>query len=168
MRLAGDGPALSDQGDAVFAQCDFTADEHHCGVGVLRQASPIVNFDLLMTLGQGRDVHYDLSNIVTISIDDHRGNLAGRMQTSEISSLFWPDSLQAFDAKTGAALCGLTLTADSGAAWGAIPACQGGGGGGGGGGAGGVPEPSAWALTIAGFGLAGAALRRRAGALAAR
>jgi len=43
-----------------------------------------------------------------------------------------------------------------------------GGGGGGGGHAGGVPEPSAWTLLIAGFGLAGAALRRRAGAPAPR
>ena len=31
---------------------------------------------------------------------------------------------------------------------------------------GGVPEPASWALMIAGFGLAGAALRRRRGALA--
>ncbi|THD64539.1 MAG: PEP-CTERM sorting domain-containing protein [Phenylobacterium sp.] len=32
--------------------------------------------------------------------------------------------------------------------------------------AGGVPEPSAWALMIAGFGLTGAALRRRRAAVA--
>ena len=42
----------------------------------------------------------------------------------------------------------------------------GGGGTGGGGGAGAVPEPAAWSLLIAGFGLTGAALRRRTSTLA--
>jgi uncharacterized repeat protein (TIGR03803 family) len=36
-----------------------------------------------------------------------------------------------------------------------------GGGGGGGGGGGAVPEPASWAMLIAGFGLSGAAMRRR-------
>lgn len=39
--------------------------------------------------------------------------------------------------------------------------------GGGGGGGGGVPEPASWAMLIAGFGLTGAAMRRRRGAGAA-
>ncbi|MDZ4375232.1 MAG: PEPxxWA-CTERM sorting domain-containing protein [Phenylobacterium sp.] len=42
-----------------------------------------------------------------------------------------------------------------------------GGGTPGGGGVGAIPEPSTWALMIGGFGLAGAALRRRRGVLAA-
>jgi len=42
----------------------------------------------------------------------------------------------------------------------------GGGTGGGGGGAGAVPEPASWAMLIAGFGLTGAAMRRRRVAVA--
>jgi len=43
---------------------------------------------------------------------------------------------------------------------------SGGGTGGGGGGAGAVPEPASWAMLIAGFGLTGAAMRRRRVAVA--
>ena len=50
------------------------------------------------------------------------------------------------------------------AVWTTVDAARGGGGlggGGGGGGGGGVPEPATWALMIAGFGIAGLAIRWR-------
>jgi hypothetical protein len=161
LRIDGTGIGLSELGSDVFASRDIVADPHHQSFGNFVSSSPFVDATLHMTVGQGLDFGLNLTEAATFTGDDPSGNLVGDLFSGDGASLTW-EGFFVTDDRTGQFVCGLTLNADSGINFGAAEGCAGGGGGGGGGGgSGGVPEPSAWALMIAGFGLAGARLRRR-------
>jgi hypothetical protein len=163
LHISGTGLGAAPFGGDLFGETDFHVEPGHESRAVFDEPT-FIPVDLTMTLGQATDLGLIMSLTETLNMTDRRGTLDANFDFADGAEIFWAGGgVQVTDAATGKDLCGLTISSASGVNYGSVAACPGGGGGG----AGGVPEPSAWALLIMGFGLAGATLRRSSRALAA-
>jgi len=160
LRIDSEGIGPSALGNDIFALSDVIQDADHTG-GRRIDAPNLIAFNLGFNLGQAGSFSITMNQTLdmTLRASTVQGVDFYRQRIDQAYRLFWLGDAFVTDAATGADLCGLSIAADSGANYGSIAACPGGGGDHGGGTS--VPEPAAWALMIVGFGLTGAALRRR-------
>lgn len=166
LQISGTGIGPGKFGGAIF---DISEERFGRG-GVVhdhRTPATFVDFTFNFVLGQSQALFMTINLTDATELDDRDGSFFGSERISKGYRLSWLDGGSLTDAATGAAVCGVTSQSTSGfnyLAGIASSDCPVGGGGddGGGGGSTSVPEPAAWALMIAGFGLTGAALRRRA------
>ncbi len=157
IRVASSGIGPSALGNDTFSETTFHVEPGHESRGVFGLPS-FLDFNLTFNLGEATDFNVSLIQTMELFIEDRRADLNVNFEMIDGVRLTWSGFSTLTDAQTGQSVCGLTINSASGVNYGSIAACQGGGGGGGGTA---VPEPAAWALMIAGFGLTGAALRRR-------
>ena len=160
LRIGSEGIGPGPFGGLIFAEQSYVADQDHSAL-MSSGAPSTIDFSLNFFLGEAQRFDITMQLLGEEELDITALGPAGRMVFSQDYGLSWMDGATITDAATGEALCGLTVTADSGFDY--LGRANAGACGGGSGGSGGVPEPASWALMIVGFGLTGAALRRRPG-----
>lgn len=161
LQISGTGIGAGKFGDDVF---DHTVVSFGRGDTVNDHRTPAttVDFTYTFTLGEAQDLFLNVLLTSALELDDRDGSFYGSEYVRKNYDLFWMDGGTLTDAATGASVCGVTGQAASGFNYLrgiTFDACVPAGPGPGGGAA--VPEPATWALMIAGFGMAGAGLRRR-------
>lgn len=165
LHLTSEGIGVGPGGGDIFASNDFTAngDAQHDRVLNAPQA---IDFTLDLQMNTSSAFGIDMFEEASGNFNVPNAGFGDGLSFLMAESLRFGSGVSITDA-AGQTLCGLTITTASGTNLGSIPGCSGSGDGGGvGGGIAGVPEPASWALMIAGFGVAGAMLRRQRRALA--
>lgn len=156
MFLHGSGVPQSSDGDDIFARFDFGGTPGDT-VAISEPPPSTIHVAIPVVVGQATDIFF---NLTAVSIESFLGTgqfAAGNAQLPEAQAQFafdvqWGGETWITDPATGHLIRNMSIGSDGGFDYhlGAFtpPGVT-------------VPEPATWALMIAGFGLAGGALRRR-------